>query len=303
MRRLLALLFLLHTPNALADPDAFVATSPAARLFDEGRELKAAGKIDQACERFARSWQAEHAAGTEVNLADCKEREGKLLEAWQLFDDAARISEQQGNATRATFAKNRAAAIDARLMTVEVHIGTPVARDTVVTIDGEVSQRVRMDPRSVHIEARAPGGLAYTLVVPAQAGLVVVDVPSLVRTRTIRRRSRLWMAGGAVVLGATAFVVSMQLSMIADDIRDDVRSFCPLNLDGAYSCSSELAAQANDKLTVARQDDIAAAIVMGGGAVALIGAAVLWYTAPKERVLITPTATSSSVGVALAARF
>lgn len=36
MRRLFALLIL---PNALADPDAFVATSPAAQLFDEGREL------------------------------------------------------------------------------------------------------------------------------------------------------------------------------------------------------------------------------------------------------------------------
>jgi hypothetical protein len=300
---LLALLLLLHTPNALADPDAFVATSPAARLFDEGRELKAAGKIDQACERFARSWQAEHAAGTEVNLADCKEREGKLLEAWQLFDDAARISEQQGNATRATFAKNRAAAIDARLMTVEVHIGAPVARDTVVTIDGEVSQRVRLDPRPVHILARAPDGLSYALVVPAQAGTVVVDVPSLVRTKTIRRRSRLWMAGGAVVLGATAFVVSMQLSMIAEDVRDSIVG-CQLDMNGVGTCESRAALDAaTTKLAVARADDVAATIVMGGGAVALIGAAVLWYTAPKERVLITPTATSSSVGVALAARF
>ena len=303
MRRLLVLLLLLHTPNALADPDAFVATSPAARLFDEGRELKAAGKIDQACERFARSWQAEHAAGTEVNLADCKEREGKLLEAWQLFDDAARISEQQGNPTRATFARNRAVAIDARLMTVEVHLGAPIARDTAVMIDGMPAERVRTDPRPVHIQARAPDGLFYSLVVPAQAGTVVVDVPSLVRTKTIRRRSRLWMAGGAVVLGATAFVISMQLAMTADDIRDDVRSICPPNLDGAYACTPELAPQASTMLTVARQDDIAGAIVMGGGAIALIGAAVLWYTAPKERVLITPTVTSSSAGDALAARF
>lgn len=303
MRRLVALLFLLHTPTAFADADAFVATTSASRLFDEGRELKAAGKLDQACERFARSWQAEHAAGTELNLADCKEREGKLFEAWQLFDDAARLSEQQGNAARATFAKNRATAIDARLMTVEVHLGSPVARDTSVTIDGEATQRVRSDPHPMQIHARAPDGLSYMLVVPAQAGKVVVDVPSLVRTRTIRRRTRLWMAGGAVVLGATAFVVSRQLTMIADDVRESIAG-CRLDASATGTCDNqEDLDTAKEKLALAHQDDVAAKLVMAGGAVALVGAAVLWYTAPKERVLITPTATASSVGVALAARF
>jgi hypothetical protein len=118
VRVAIALAVLVHSTNGFAQPDAFVApTTRAAQLFSEGRELKAAGKIDEACARFEVSWQAERATGTELNLADCRERQGKLLEAWELFDEAARISEREGNPTRATFARTRATALDARLMT------------------------------------------------------------------------------------------------------------------------------------------------------------------------------------------
>ena len=57
----------------------------ASQLFDEAQSLKKAGKIDEACSRFASSWEQEKAIGTQLNLADCKEREGRLLEAWQMF--------------------------------------------------------------------------------------------------------------------------------------------------------------------------------------------------------------------------
>lgn len=304
MRRLLALLLLFHTTNAFADPDAFVAPDRAARLFDEGRELKAAGKIDQACERFARSWQVERAAGTELNLADCKEREGKLLEAWELFDEAARISEQQGNSTRVTFARNRAAAIDARLMTIDVRLAAPIAKNTLVTIDGQPAMHERVDPRAVQIRASAPDGKSYAVVVAAQPGKVVVEIPSLVRTTTQRRRSWLWLVGGGAVFGVTALVVGQQLAMIAGDIRDDVRSLCPPDQSGALSCDDPAFVDtANHKLAIAREDDIAAVIIAGTGAAALVGAGVLWYVAPRERVLVTPTATTSSVGVAVSTRF
>ena len=281
MRLAVALLLALSTTLAFAGPDVAVApaNTTAAQLFTEGRELKAAGKVAEACQRFENSWRAEHAAGTEVNLADCREREGKLLEAWQLFDEAARVSEQQGNRWRAEFARNRANAIDARLMTVEVRLGAPVAKDIAVTIDGRPTLRHRIDPKPVWVRATAPGGKTYAVFVAAQRGKVIVDVPSLVLTTTHRRRSRLYIAGGMFVVGVASFMISDRLFNIAGEVREQGR------------------------LELATQNETAATVLLAGGVASVVGAAVVWYTAPKERVLVTPTATTNSVGVSLVGRF
>ena len=307
MRVALALAILVYTTHASAD--AFVSAHPnAAQLFIEGRELKAAGKIDEACKRFEVSWKAERAPGTEVNLADCREREGRLLEAWQLFDEVARISEQQGNRARADFARNRANAIDARLMTIEVHVGLPIAQGMLLTIDGkpiEVSATIkqRIEARPVSVRATAPDGKSYSIQIEARAGKTVVEVPSLVRATTVRRRSRLWIAGGLLVSGAIGLVASQRLMMIADDQRDNIDG-CSFDAHDMGSCESYAALEmAQSKLALADTNELAARLVLGGSALAVLGAAFVYYTAPKERVVLTPTATANSVGVSLAGRF
>jgi hypothetical protein len=305
VRVAIALAVLVQATHAFAQPDAFVAPSArAAQLFNEGRELKAAGNIDEACKRFEVSWKTERATGTELNLADCRERQGKLLEAFDLFDEAARTSEREGNATRATFARQRRAAIDARLMTLEVRLGSPIAKQTLVTIDGQPAAALtRIEPKAVSIRASAPGGKSFMLQVQARAGKVVVDVPSLVRTTTARRSSRLWIAGGLVVLGAVGAVTSQRFAMMADDQRERIEG-CTFDTMGHYSCENDAAYNlAHLQLLVADQNQLASRLFLGGSALAIVGAAVVWYTAPKERVLITPTATTSSVGVSLAGRF
>ena len=81
-----------------------VATSPAradkteaTKLFEQGRALLVAGKVEQACPLFEKSFALERAVGTELNLADCDERLGHLADAWRMFDDAATQSERSGN--------------------------------------------------------------------------------------------------------------------------------------------------------------------------------------------------------------
>jgi hypothetical protein len=305
VRLAVALLFSLHTTLALAGPDVAVApiAQDAARLFDEGRALKAAGKMTEACQKFEVSWRAERAAGTEVNLADCREREGRLAEAWQLFDEAARISEQQGNRARADFARNRANAIDARLMTVEVRLAEPLAQNVSVTIDGKAARTQRLEPKSVWVRAAAPGGKSYAVFVQAQPGKIVVDVPTLVRATTHRRRTRLYISGGLAAVALTSFVISARLYSLADELRDNVDG-CTLDASGHGACDTYSALlAAEDKLQLAEQNETAAGYVLAGGVLAVVGAAVVWYTAPKERVVVTPTATTSSVGVSLLGHF
>lgn len=306
MRAALALVVLIQTTTAFAQPDAFIAPSTrAAQLFSEGRELKAAGKIDEACARFETSWRAERATGTELNLADCRERQGRLLEAWQLFDEAAQISEREGNTTRATFARNRARALDARLMTLDIRLVTPIAKGTVITIDGRTARtlQTRLDPKPVTIHASAPDGKAVVMHVQARTGRVVVDVPSLVRTKTVRRASRLWVSGGLVLAGAIGAVGAQSLFMLADDQRNNIDG-CTLDDTGQGSCVDQVALErAERRLDLADRNELGGKLLLGGSALAIVGAAVVWYTAPKERVLLTPTATPRSVGVSLAARF
>ena len=308
MRSAIALAVLLHSTSAIADPDAFVAPTRAAKLFDEGRQLKAAGRIDEACARFAVSWQAERAPGTEVNLADCKEREGKLLEAWHLFDEAARVSERQGNTTRATFARNRAAAIEPRLQTLHIQLAAPIARGTVVSVDGRVVElatlaRERMDPKDVTIRATAPDGRSFKVRVPAGAGTIVVEVPSLVREATMRRRSRLWLAGGVALAGAGSLIAGGALSIAAADERASIEN-CTLDSSGSGTCLDRAAVDtAQMKLARTSQLETAATVWMIGGAVSIAAAVVIWYTAPKERIVLTPTLSASSAGVSLHARW
>jgi len=54
-------------------------------LFDSARAAMAKGALDEACEKFRESDQLDPAPGTELNLADCEEKRGRLASAWVLF--------------------------------------------------------------------------------------------------------------------------------------------------------------------------------------------------------------------------
>ena len=85
-------------------------------------------------------------------------------------------------------------------------------------------------------------------------------------------------------------------------MRDGITG-CRIEATGSTCDTADKAKLAQQQLALADRNDLAAKLFLGGSAVAIVGAAIIWYTAPRERVLITPTATTSSVGVSLAARF
>src|SRR3954464_10235865 len=92
--------------TAIADP---VDPTEAGQIFLQARELARLGRLDEACELFARSYELDPALGTAVNLADCLERQGHLRHAWALFDVVARNS--QNVQSRARLARQRADAL------------------------------------------------------------------------------------------------------------------------------------------------------------------------------------------------
>ena len=114
---------------------AFVAVFCAAQplsadeLFDEGRELAKQGDYAAACDRFERSFQAEPADGTELNLADCHEHLGHLELALDHYHHVAESAESKGRQDRVQLARARAAAITKKL--AEQRAAAPCACDVI----------------------------------------------------------------------------------------------------------------------------------------------------------------------------
>src|SRR5687768_2817074 len=78
------------TGIAVAEP---TGATEASAIFQEGRELARQGRVAEACQLFAKSYELDPALGTALNLADCLERQGQLRRAWELFDVVARSSQ------------------------------------------------------------------------------------------------------------------------------------------------------------------------------------------------------------------
>ena len=156
----------LHAPAARAD-------AAAEALFGEGRQLIAAGKIPEACDRFQRSQALEPKVGTLLNLGDCRERQGQLANAWAAFMDASSLAIRQ-NDDRATEAKRRAALIEPRLAHLTITVtGVPelaISRNGESVAAAAWNTSIPVDPGTQLIEARAPGYKSWSTRVELAAG-------------------------------------------------------------------------------------------------------------------------------------
>jgi hypothetical protein len=103
--------------------------------FDEGRALVKAGRPSDAIPKFLASLTAEPSAVAALNLADCYERVGKLASAQQRFRQAESLSAAGGDTLRASEARKRAEALDARVSTITV-LPPPKGTEASAWIDG-----------------------------------------------------------------------------------------------------------------------------------------------------------------------
>jgi tetratricopeptide (TPR) repeat protein len=314
----LACLALLASTVAYADPDT---SARAKQLFDEGRALAKANKYAEACERFEQSFALDAETGTEVNFADCLEHLGKLRRAWQLFDRAADESLRGGNNVRAKFARDRANALEGKLATIVVHVDQPVPAGLVIRIgDHDVTLadeiRDRVEPADLDVVAIAPDYRELRVPVHAVAGasnevrvlleriprdskgvaitppfsesptrrpidpLPYTHVEAQATFERDRGRVRVaYIVGGAgIAIGAGGLGIALYAKHAYDD----------------NAAKGDIAA-ANRDVHLA---DVATGFAIISGA-AVATAAVLYFTAPRERVVVAPTGN----GVAIAGRF
>ncbi|CAN5865776.1 hypothetical protein BH11MYX3_BH11MYX3_38990 [soil metagenome] len=304
-----------------AAASAFAQPKPeGTRLFEEGRELAKAGKYPEACEAFARSIAIDRAPGTALNYGDCLEHLGRLREAWRLYDEAAREFDKLADA-RGTFARERADAVVPRLGSLTVKVAQPDLAGLIVMIGGESVPPqpeivVRFEPGTIEVTARAPGHVPFASRARISAHTnVIVEVPALstvtvtaavavpipghaVETQRNPRRVRLAIglgaAGGVALIGGGLVALSARSTYHgAIDDMDCVHTA------GKLVCNQTGADEVNSAATRA---NVATAIVIGGGALAAT-AVILFVTAPRETLTVTPMASSTSVGLGIGRSF
>jgi hypothetical protein len=201
--------------------DAYTGANTAAQaLFDEGKQLLRDGNQATACVKFADAFKQEEATSTLLNLARCRENQGKPGEARRLFLDAAQRSRSTGFEDRAKLATDAAAELEPKLATIVIRLATPIAPGTTVTVNDHIVDtapevKELVDPGTVVVVAKGPTGVTSTKSFRIFVNNTFkVDVPTL-QERT-GGREPLWIGvsavavgGGAIALGAGSGAVQL----------------------------------------------------------------------------------------------
>jgi len=284
----------------------------AQALFDQAKQLVKAGRFAEACPKLEESQRLDPGIGTQFHIADCDEHIGKTATAWAMFLDVAGQAHATGQKARERIARDRAAALEPTLSRMTILgsaadvPGLEVRRDGVLIGKGEWGTPLPVDPGQHEIRASAPGKIAWNTMVRVDVrGRETVTVPRLAdapapaaaapqpaavseepvgATHTTAALADVQAPdksdGGtqrafALGLGALAVAgagVGTYFLLASKTSRDDSNAHCVGN-----TCDATGVSQRDDAL---RRGNVATIAYTAAGA-ALIGSAVLFFTAPN----------------------
>jgi hypothetical protein len=183
-----AILFAIVCVAPAAHAQSNADRSLAEALFQEGKRLMDTGKYADACDKLAESQRLDPATGTLLNLAACREAEGKLATAWLLFSEAASSARRDGREDRVEFAEGRIRDIEPKLSRISVEIPAESAiPELEVRLDGTALRRAAwgiptaVDTGDHEIVASAPGHQPWSvrISITGNGELRKVSVPRL----------------------------------------------------------------------------------------------------------------------------
>lgn len=168
----------------LGSADARADAAAAEALFRDGRRLMDEGRINEACEKLQESQAQDPSSGTLLNLALCREKQGRVASAWADYLSAARLARTQGKPDRATTAESKAAALEAILPRVLVRASSQIELRLVCGDKqlgrGIIGTAVPVDPGTCSVAASAPGMRTWsTTITVREKETTTVDVPPL----------------------------------------------------------------------------------------------------------------------------
>lgn len=283
-------------PLLAAEPS--ISDKATARsLFEEARGLVAEGKVEQACPKFKGSYDLDPGAGSAFHLADCYEKTGKIASAWVLFLEVAVLMRDAGDREKEAAARQRANTLAPRLSRLNIQVpkehvvdGLTVVRDGEKVNSASWNTPLPVDPGEHTVTVSAPGREAWTTVViiegegvtektvvpqlPAQSPAApttssAVSTDAAVDSGGLEGQKMTGLIVGGS--GLLVFGVGTFLGFRAKSSYDDSEAFCNGNV-----CTQ----QGLDIRSDARSDANVATIVGGLGLAAMVGGAVMYFTAP-----------------------
>jgi hypothetical protein len=153
----------------------------------------------------------------------------------------------------------------------------------------------------------ATGGQQVVVLVPALRRRPGTEPPPVdERSGTRRKRSRVLLAAGVAGAGVIALGTGGILGWSAKSLYDEqfearggMPPACTRPASGPAECSDE----GLEAVERARGRSAIATVAAIGGGVLVVAGAVLYYTAPRERVTVAPIASASALGLAIGGRF
>ncbi|MBN2193325.1 MAG: hypothetical protein JW751_10960 [Polyangiaceae bacterium] len=283
-----------------------------------GYQLKKEGKFAEALPHLLESLRLHSQIKTLMNIADCQEHLLQFADAqknWVLARDQAVL---QGQLEAKQEAEARLAALEARMprlvviLEEGVPVGTEVYRDGVLLGEVSLGAALPLDPGQHRVTARAPNHgeriFDVTLAERDQVRITVAPGPllapadtasvapgpgavssaappgaapvesSISSSSTTAERKPFWgpqraVAAGMAGLGVVALVVAPVEWSVADR----------RNKEAILHCDPWCEEDARDERDAAERALLLSRISLAAGVALGAGAAVLWFTAPRNR--------------------
>lgn len=170
-------------PHALAQDNV----GKAAVLAREAEKLIADGKVAEGCDKLEESQALDPRGGTLLDLALCRDKEGRTGTAYNLLEAAEKALIQEKKTDRATTAKAKKNALYLKLPRLTVNVpkdaavaGLEIRAGKQVIPESEWGKPYPVDPGTLKVTATAPQKAPWETTVELRAGLrKVVAVPVL----------------------------------------------------------------------------------------------------------------------------
>jgi tetratricopeptide (TPR) repeat protein len=315
-------MFALAANVASADP---AAKKRADKLFEDGRKYLANGEYSLACTAFEESQVVDPAVGTQLNIALCYEKWGKLAMAYTVYLDAERAA-REGKDKRSTVARKQAIALEPKLARLRVTLPDGIDRYAIYLLDAKeidaakLATELVLDPGAHVIEVRVAGApptkneitlkpgqrakLELELPAKPEVPAPVVEekpapvpepTPPVATPTTTRSGPRLYGGIGLAVAGAATMGIASYIALDARSDYNAAKERCP---DGMCPVLADFEAtrDARDRARTMTW------VFAGGAVVATVGTILILTSkrsAPSERITVTPTISERGAGLAI----
>lgn len=306
--RSLVVLVLLSSSYRVASADDDLVKADA--LFAEAQELKAAGNLALACQKYDEALQYNPSAvGTLLNVGLCHEQAGKYATAVTYYTQARDLAREHSFEEHRTAAEERLAVTLPLVAHLEIVFAEKAASMKLV-VDEQIvaldkSGDIPVDPGRHHVVVTAPGRVPYETYVDVEKSVTKsVSVPRLDYPVTVTSNSRktvgkiLTYSGAGLVatgIGLGVYAFSKYSGQVGDG--KNCRDTSP------PSCNPEGLRITDDARTFGKFGTF-----IGLSGLAVLGTgAYLWFFGPtssEERgIALVPTVESDAAGLTAIGRF